>query len=551
MSWVYAIADVFVAGVRKTRANAINFVSGATVVYNEVTKQLDITISGAGGGSGDVTGPGSSVVDRLVLMAGTTGKVIKQSALLVGDLLLRNGTVSMTGDLDLGTHKIVNGATAVSGTDFTIKSQVDALIAAAVSSVADWKDSVRAATTANITLSGAQTIDGVSVVAGNRVLVKNQSTGSQNGIYVAAAGAWARATDADTSVEVTSGLTCVVEEGTANGGKAWILTTVGTIVLGTTALVFTALSGTSVTAGNGLTGTGTLSVLAENSTIAVAAGGIKRAAISGDVTIADGSNAAVIANDAVTTAKILNANVTTAKIADANVTDAKLASTFLKANLGSVALTNAKTIGFTEVDDGSTGGGTKAIDWSAGALHKVLATGNAALTFTAPSGAMGVQLKYTQDGTGGRAPSSLPTITWLDGITWAPNPAANSTTLLSLYYDGTTYYGFGRGLDSHVLTESTTSRTFGLGDSGTYIRTTNGSATSLTVPPNSTTAFPVDTLITGIQGGAGQITFVAGGGVTINKPATRNLKTTEQYSSWALKKVAADIWDLCGDLEFA
>src|SRR5262245_40188698 len=72
----------------------------------------------------------------------------------------------------------------------------------------DFKDSVRAATTANITLSGAQTIDGVSAIAGDRVLVKDQTTGSQNGIYVVASGSWTRATDFDTSGEVTAG--CVV-----------------------------------------------------------------------------------------------------------------------------------------------------------------------------------------------------------------------------------------------------------------------------------------------------------------------------------------------------
>lgn len=102
----------------------------------------------------------------------------------------------------------------------------------------DYKQSARVATTGNITLSGAQTIDGVAVVAGDRVLVKNQTAGAANGIYVVATGAWPRAADADASVEVTSELMVAVEEGTANGDSLWHLTTNGPIILGTTALTF-------------------------------------------------------------------------------------------------------------------------------------------------------------------------------------------------------------------------------------------------------------------------------------------------------------------------
>ncbi|PYC19547.1 hypothetical protein DMO17_19415 [Aquipseudomonas alcaligenes] len=102
----------------------------------------------------------------------------------------------------------------------------------------DGKDSVRVATTAEIVLSGAQSIDGVAVVAGNRVLVKNQSNAAQNGIYVAAAGPWLRAADADASIEVTPGMLVPVEEGAENGDSVWKLFTNAPITLGTTALFF-------------------------------------------------------------------------------------------------------------------------------------------------------------------------------------------------------------------------------------------------------------------------------------------------------------------------
>jgi hypothetical protein len=121
----------------------------------------------------------------------------------------------------------------------------------------DVKASVRAATTANITLSGEQTIDGVSVVAGDRVLVKNQTAGENNGIYVASASSWARSSDADSNTEVTPNLFTFVEEGTANADSGWTLSNNGSITLGTTALTFSQFSGAGqITAGDGLTKTG-------------------------------------------------------------------------------------------------------------------------------------------------------------------------------------------------------------------------------------------------------------------------------------------------------
>lgn len=96
-----------------------------------------------------------------------------------------------------------------------------------------FKESVRAATTANITLSGTQTIDGVAVIAGNRVLVKNQTTASANGIYVVAAGAWARAADADAIAEISSAVVAV-DEGTVNGGRNFTNILKATDTLGTT-----------------------------------------------------------------------------------------------------------------------------------------------------------------------------------------------------------------------------------------------------------------------------------------------------------------------------
>lgn len=154
--------------------------------------------------------------------------------------------------LDLLSNRIVNVADPTGPQDAATKAYVDASAQGL-----DIKESVLAATTANITLSGAQTIDGVAVGAGDRVLVKDQTTASENGIYEAAAGAWARAPDADTSADVTPGMFTFVEQGTANGDTGWVLTTDAPITLGTTALAFSQFSGGGdVTAGAGLTKTG-------------------------------------------------------------------------------------------------------------------------------------------------------------------------------------------------------------------------------------------------------------------------------------------------------
>jgi hypothetical protein len=175
-----------------------------------------------------------------------------------------------------------SGNTAVSGSLTLAADPSSALHAATkqyVDSVAtglDVKASVRAVATSNITLSGAQTIDGVSVVAGDRVLVAGQSTGSQNGIYVAASGAWTRAGDADVSAEVTSGMFTFVAEGTTYAGNGFVLTTADPITLGTTALTFTQFSGAGqITAGSGLSKTG--------NTLSVATGGVTNAMLAGSI----------------------------------------------------------------------------------------------------------------------------------------------------------------------------------------------------------------------------------------------------------------------------
>lgn len=101
-----------------------------------------------------------------------------------------------------------------------------------------FKEPVRVATTENIALSGLLTIDGVTLGTNDRVLVKNQTAGGENGIYTAAAGAWTRATDADSAAKINPGMLVPVADGTVNGDSLWMLATNGAIALGNTSLDF-------------------------------------------------------------------------------------------------------------------------------------------------------------------------------------------------------------------------------------------------------------------------------------------------------------------------
>jgi len=138
--------------------------------------------------------------------------------------------------------------TPAGGTDIANKNYVDA-----VAQGLSFKQPAQVATTGNITLSGLQTIDGYTTLAGDRVLVKNQSTASNNGIYVAAAGVWTRSLDANTWAEIVSAY-LFVQSGTTQGGSSWVNTNQPGGTLGTTAITFTQFSNNAIyTAGAGLT----------------------------------------------------------------------------------------------------------------------------------------------------------------------------------------------------------------------------------------------------------------------------------------------------------
>lgn len=152
------------------------------------------------------------------LSGGSLGTVPYQSAA---------GTTAMLAAGTSGYFLKANGVAAPSWAELSLTDLPDAWV----------KKSVRAATTANITLSAPQTIDGISVIAGDRVLVKDQTTTSQNGVYVVAAAAWSRATDANTASKI-AGAHINVDSGTVNGGIVFDTDFKSTDTLDTTAMVW-------------------------------------------------------------------------------------------------------------------------------------------------------------------------------------------------------------------------------------------------------------------------------------------------------------------------
>lgn len=287
-----------------------------------------------------------------------------------------NALATATGDYSMGSNKLTNLAEPTNAQDAATKYYVDS-----VAQGLDVKASVRAATTAPVTLAtgleNGDTLDGVTLATGDRVLVKNQSTASENGIYVVkASGAPDRALDANSSADITAGMFTFVEQGTTNGDTGWVLTTNQPITLDTTDLVFTQFSGTGTySASNGVLLTGTNFTFAPSTT-----GGLTTGSGGGAVLLPSTSGLKTDANG-------LALNPT----ADGGLTTSSSGSYILLATNSGLAtsssgLTVTSGLGITTTAAGAAGAATTnqvAIDTDVVARKYTAQIGNAsATTFT-------------------------------------------------------------------------------------------------------------------------------------------------------------------------
>ena len=271
------------------------------------TTSIALTLANSGVSAGTTSGITVDAKGRITAITGlVAGDIPSLTAAKISDFdttVQANRLDEManpTSDVDLNSQKITNLASPTNASDAATKGYVDAS-----QQGLDVKESVKAATTANITLSGTQTVDGVSLSVGDRVLVKNQTTSSQNGIYVVASGSWSRAADADADSEVTAGLFTFVEEGTVNADAGFSLTTNGSITVGSTGLTFSQFSGAgNITGGDGIQKSGSeLSIDAkangglviESSELAVDLGA---SSITGTLAVGDGGTGATSAANA-------------------------------------------------------------------------------------------------------------------------------------------------------------------------------------------------------------------------------------------------------------
>ena len=242
--------------------------SAQAITGTNVTATVGFTGPLTGAVTGNTAGTHTGAVTGNVT-GNLTGNVTGNVTAASGTSTFNNVTISGSLDMDSGTSATITGlASPTNDSDAATKGYVDALAQGI-----DAKASVVVATTANITLSGTQTIDGIALSVGDRVLVKDQTTQSGNGIYLVAASTWTRTTDANTWDELVAAFT-FVEKGTTQANNGYISTITAGGTLGTTAITFAQFSGAGqITAGAGMVKSGnTLNVqTASSSRIVVGA----------------------------------------------------------------------------------------------------------------------------------------------------------------------------------------------------------------------------------------------------------------------------------------
>lgn len=430
-----------------------------------------------------------------------------------------------TAAVSLNSQKITNLATPTNSTDAATKAYVDG-----VTEGLHIHSSVKAATTANINLStdveAGDTLDGVTLAAGDRILVKNQSTASQNGIYVVqSSGAAVRAEDFDQPAEIDSGDFVFVDQGTINGNTGWVqINIVGTV--GTDPVAFTQFAGAGTyTAGNGLTLTGTVFSINTATTV-------------------DLNTAQTLTNKTLTSPTLTTPALgTPASGVMTNVTGLPLTTGVT----GTLPVANGGT-GVTT----STGTGNVVLSNSPTLVTPALGTPSSA-TLTNATG-----LPLTTGVTG-----TLPVANGGTGITSLGSGVAtflgtpSSANLASAVTDETGSGALVFATSPTLVTprvqmainaQTGTSYTAVLADASNKLVTLdNASAITLTLPPS---VFSVGDSVIFQQTNSGQVTFAAGSGVTITSAGatTAAPKIRTRYSSATMICTGTNTFTVIGDI---
>ena len=348
----------------------------------------------------------SPAINTATIEGGTVGNSTPVTIAKIDNIQIDANTISSTnsngdivispngsGDVDVSSSKIINVTNPSADQDAATKAYVDS-----VANGLDVKDSCRLATAAalaavtynngNGTLTadanGALTIDGVATVANDRVLIKNQASAVQNGIYKvttigsgSAAFVLTRSPDADTAAELTGGTFFFVEEGTANADNGYVATHNGTPTFGSTNIAFQQFSGAGqISAGDALTKTGnTINVAVDDSSVEVSSDALRVKALGITNAMLAGSIATAKLAGSITNAKLSNSTISVA--ADSGTTNA-------------VDLGDTLTVSGGEGIDSSVSGDTLTIAAELATTSNKGVASFASANFTVSSGAVTV-----------------------------------------------------------------------------------------------------------------------------------------------------------------
>jgi phage-related tail fiber protein len=247
-----------IAGAKTFSSTISGSIDGNAGTATKLATARSISMTGDGTWTVNFDGSGNATAAMTLENSGVTAGTYTKITVNAKGLATSGAQASLsdlsapTAAFSFNSKNLTNLAEPVNAQDAATKNYVDS-----TAQGLDTKASCVVATTANITLSGTQTIDGVAVVAGDRVLVKNQTSQPTNGIYVVAAGAWTRSTDMDAWSEFPGAYT-FIEQGATQADTGWVCTVNGGGTLGTTNVTWTQFSGAGTyAAGTGLTLSGT------------------------------------------------------------------------------------------------------------------------------------------------------------------------------------------------------------------------------------------------------------------------------------------------------